>query len=82
MKTAATSTYNDAARKAEATYVDAKSKATDAAHKVEAETQSWGQWVGSWFGYGKVKAEQAKSDAAGKVAEGAREVEKEAQKRV
>ena len=67
---------------AEATYADAKHKATDAVHKVEAETQSWGQWAGSWFGYGKAKTEQAKSDVAGKVAEGAGKVEQEAQKRM
>ena len=84
-KNAAEATYNDAAQKAQATYADAKAKAAGAAHAVEAETQSWGQWLGSWFGYGKAKtqktAEQAKSDAAAKVAEGADKVEKEASKR-
>lgn len=81
MKNAAAASYNDAAHKAESTYTDAKTKVVDAAHKVEAESQSWGQWLGSWVGYGKAKKEEAKSDAAGKVAEGAGKVEQEAQKR-
>lgn len=44
-------------------------------------TQSWGQWLGSWFGYGKKKAEEGKKEGAEKVAEGARKVELEADKR-
>lgn len=84
-KQAASHTYNDAARKAEETYDEAKRKASEAVHKAEAETQSWGQWLGSWFGYGKTKvdqtAEDLKRDAAQKVAQGAGKVESEANKR-
>ncbi|GJE97718.1 hypothetical protein PsYK624_139390 [Phanerochaete sordida] len=84
-KNAAASTVNDATRRAEATYGDAKRAAADAAHKVEAESQSWGQWLGSWVGYGKAKtaeaADDAKRDVAQKVAAGAGKVEAEANKR-
>lgn len=83
-KNAAASGVNDATRRAEATYDEAKKAAADAAHKVEAETQSWGQWVGSWFGYGKAKtektAEDAKREAARQVASGADKVESTAGK--
>ncbi|EKM54180.1 uncharacterized protein PHACADRAFT_257843 [Phanerochaete carnosa HHB-10118-sp] len=83
-RNAAAATVNDATRKAEATYDEARKKAADAAHKVEAETQSWGQWLGSWFGYGKAKtektAEDAKREAARQVAAGADRVENAADK--
>lgn len=69
----------------EQTYADAKHKAEDAVHQAEATTQSWGSWLGSWFGYGKAKtqakADEAKREGAQKVADGAAKVEKEAQKR-
>ena len=56
-------------------------KYEDAAGKTKAEAQGWNAWFWSWFGYGKGAAEDAKRKAAQKVAEGAREVEKEAGKR-
>ena len=63
----------------------AKHTYDDAAHKAEQTKQSWGSWLGSWFGYGSSKAketaEDAKSKTAARVAEGAEKVEKEAQKR-
>ena len=63
----------------------AQRKAAEAVHKAEKETQSWGQWFGSWFGYGKAKTEQTyeetKREAAATVAENARKVETEANKR-
>ncbi|TCD67083.1 hypothetical protein EIP91_000596 [Steccherinum ochraceum] len=73
-KASAEQKLHDASSKAEQTYSDAK-------HKVDETTQSWGEWVGSWFGYGKQKADETKKEGAGKVAEGARKVEKEAEKR-
>lgn len=74
-KSSAKDTYNQAASKVGGTYEGAKVKA----HETE---QSWSQWFGSWFGYSKSKAEDAKSESALKVAEGAHTVEKEASKRV
>ncbi|CAL1708045.1 unnamed protein product [Somion occarium] len=40
---------NEAARKAEQSYLEAKDAA---ARKAEEAQQTWGQWFGSWFGYG------------------------------
>lgn len=40
---------NEAARKAEQSYLEAKDTA---ARKAEEAQQTWGQWFGSWFGYG------------------------------
>lgn len=68
------STAADAAHKVEETY-------EDAAKKTKQEAQSWSGWFWSWFGYSQQKAEDVKSEGAQKVAEGARKVEKEADKR-
>ncbi|KAL4252657.1 hypothetical protein ABKN59_005320 [Abortiporus biennis] len=82
VKNAATATYRDAANKTEQAYADARNKAAETAHKVEATTtETWGEWFGSWFGYGKKKADETKREGAAQVAEGARKVEKEAEKR-
>ena len=53
----------------------------EAAKKARKEAQTWNQWFWSWFGYSQHKAEDAKREAAAKVAEGARKIETEAGKR-
>ncbi|EJF57618.1 hypothetical protein DICSQDRAFT_157220 [Dichomitus squalens LYAD-421 SS1] len=68
-------TAADAAHKVEQTY-------EDAAKKTKQEAQGWNAWLWSWLGYSQKKAEDVKSEGAQKVAEGARKVEQEAQKRV
>lgn len=64
----------DAEAAAKATYDDAK-------HKAQETQQSWGAWFGSWFGYGKSKAQEAESRTAADVAAGAAKVQREAEKR-
>ncbi|TFY61783.1 hypothetical protein EVJ58_g4296 [Rhodofomes roseus] len=64
----------DAEAAAKATYADAKQKANET-------KQSWGQWFGSWVGYGKSKAQEAESKSATDVAAGAAKVQREAEKR-
>ncbi|EIW62830.1 uncharacterized protein TRAVEDRAFT_62657 [Trametes versicolor FP-101664 SS1] len=87
----AAATADDARNTAVRQYEQAKGAVSDAAHKVEhkyedavqktkVEAQSWNQWVWSWFGYGKNKADDAKREGAQKVVEGAQKVEKEAGK--
>ncbi|OBZ67137.1 hypothetical protein A0H81_12931 [Grifola frondosa] len=49
----ATTRVGDAAHRVEQKY-------EDAAHKVEKTAQGWGAWLGSWFGYGKSKADDTK----------------------
>ncbi|KAH9915670.1 uncharacterized protein B0H18DRAFT_1087477 [Fomitopsis serialis] len=71
---AATAKVGDAEAAAKATYADAKQKANET-------TQSWGSWFGSWFGYGKKKAEAAESRTAADVAASASKVQREAEKR-
>ena len=80
-KASATEAYNSATTKvgdaeaaAKATYADAKQKASET-------KQSWGAWFGSWFGYGKGKAEEVESKTAADVAAGAAKVQREAEKR-
>ena len=92
----ASQTVSDARNTAVRQYDNAKATVVDATHKVEqkaaqtydaaaaktkAEAQSWNQWFWSWFGYSQQKAEDVKSEGAQKVAEEARKVEKEADKR-
>ena len=69
METAAGATH-----KVEETY-------DEAARNARKEAQTWNQWFWSWFGYSQHKAEDAKREAAAKVAEGARKIETEAGKR-
>ncbi|KAH9941035.1 hypothetical protein B0H21DRAFT_558960 [Amylocystis lapponica] len=80
-KASAASTYNAAAGKVEGAAHDAAQKAEKTYAEAAETTQSWGAWFGSWFGYGKGKAEDAKREGAAKVADGAGEVKKEAEKR-
>ena len=69
----------------EQTYTDVKDAAIhkyqDAAHRVDETKESWSQWFGSWFGYGKSKAEEVKRGGAESIANVAAQVENEAKKR-
>ncbi|CAL1708044.1 unnamed protein product [Somion occarium] len=51
---------NEAARKAEQSYLEAKDAA---ARKAEEAQQTWGQWFGSWFGYGNKVEEETRKRA-------------------
>ncbi|KAI0930698.1 hypothetical protein AcW1_003655 [Taiwanofungus camphoratus] len=73
--------YDAAKAKVEGALHETETNAKAAYDKASAETQSWGAWLGSWFGYGRSKADEAKREGAGAVAEGAAKVEKEAGKR-
>ncbi|PIL34120.1 hypothetical protein GSI_03831 [Ganoderma sinense ZZ0214-1] len=53
----------------------------EAAKKAKEEALTWNQWLWSWFGYSQRKAEDAKREAAAKVADVAHKVESEAGKR-
>lgn len=70
-------TYTAAAHTVE----EAEARAKAAAEGAKQATQSWGAWLGSWFGYGKSKVDETKREAAAQVASGASKVEKEAEKR-
>jgi hypothetical protein len=73
-KASIASSYESAKNSAVEKYDDAKKATHDTAKSVENTASSWWSW-------GSKKADETKSDAAGKVAEGADKVKYEAQKR-
>lgn len=80
-KSSVSNTYSSAAGKVEGAAHDVVQKAEKTYADAAQTTNSWGAWFGSWFGYGQSKADEAKREGAAKVAEGAGEVKKEAEKR-
>lgn len=80
-KASAADAYNATAAKVGDAEAVAKATYDDAKHKAQETQQSWGAWLGSWFGYGKSKAQEAQSRTAVDVAAGAAKVQREAEKR-